>query len=238
MAITNFTRYEEKYLLTKEQYCEIQKVLLQHMEYDQYCPNGQVYTIHNIYYDDDNDTVIINSLSKPFYKEKLRLRSYRSLPAPDDKIFLEVKKKINGVVSKRRIVLNYSMAQDFLEHKEIDLKGIDIQKYNELKYYLAHHKVTPKVYLRYDRVAYFGRDDKEFRVTFDNNIMANRKNPTFSCVQDCTTILGENMYLMEIKINKSLPIWLVDFLTKNKIYPASFSKYGKEFIQYRRKINE
>lgn len=39
-------------------------------------------------------------------------------------------------------------------------------------------------------------------------------------------ILGDNQFLMEIKANGVMPLWLADLLSDLEIYPLSFSKYG------------
>ena len=62
------------------------------------------YTICNIYYDTGDWRLIRKSLEKPVYKEKLRVRSY-GVPMGDDKVFVELKKKYDGVVYKRRVAM-------------------------------------------------------------------------------------------------------------------------------------
>lgn len=62
------------------------------------------YTICNIYYDTGDWRLIRKSLEKTVYKEKLRIRSY-GVPTGDDKVFVELKKKYDGVVYKRRIAM-------------------------------------------------------------------------------------------------------------------------------------
>ena len=79
MAITIFKRYEKKYLLDKEKYELLTERLLEYMNYDEHCLNGKDYTIYNIYYDTKDNKIIEHSLSKPYYKEKLRLRSYKPI---------------------------------------------------------------------------------------------------------------------------------------------------------------
>ncbi len=101
MAIKSFKRYEKKYLLTGEQYEKLIPRLLEYMKMDDHCVNNS-YSIYNIYYDTDDNSVIRHSISKPYYKEKLRLRSYKIPQSPSDKVFLELKKKINKIVNKRR----------------------------------------------------------------------------------------------------------------------------------------
>ena len=90
-----FKRYEKKYLITKEQYREIIKGMMPYMKPDEH----PVYTVNNIYYDTENFDLIRTSLEKPVYKEKLRMRSY-GIPKNGDTVFVELKKKFDGVVYK------------------------------------------------------------------------------------------------------------------------------------------
>ena len=78
MAIKSFKRYEKKFLINREQYDNLIPILLKYMDYDEYCKDGRNYSIYNLYYDTENDDVIRHSIYKPYYKEKLRLRSYRT----------------------------------------------------------------------------------------------------------------------------------------------------------------
>ena len=93
-----FERYEKIYMLTPAQLRVMLTGMKAHMVPDQY---GK-YTICNIYYDTPDWRLIRASLEKPVYKEKLRVRSY-GVAAPDGKAFVEIKKKFDGVVYKRRI---------------------------------------------------------------------------------------------------------------------------------------
>ncbi|MNW19369.1 VTC domain protein [compost metagenome] len=68
------------------------------MEPDEYNKRHEFYTITNIYYDTECNTLIRNSLSKPKYKEKLRLRAYGT-PNADSNVYLEIKKKVVGLVN-------------------------------------------------------------------------------------------------------------------------------------------
>ena len=76
MAIEVFNRFEHKYKLDEETFNKVIEVIDKHMVPDKYCPNHSLYTIANVYYDTTDDYLIRNSLSKPNYKEKLRMRAY------------------------------------------------------------------------------------------------------------------------------------------------------------------
>ena len=231
MAIKSFKRYEKKFILTKEQYESLLPRLLEYMNPDKYCRNGESYNIYNIYYDTKNNDVIRHSISKPFYKEKLRLRSYTIPSSPKDFVFLELKKKINGIVNKRRVSLTLEEAFKFIEYGERPISDdyINNQVINEIEYYLKNNKVYPTVYIGYTRDAFFGKDDNNFRLTFDSNITARRHD--LSLMSDCYgyDILGQNKYLMEVKILGAIPVWFTRILSELEIYNTHYSKYGNEF---------
>ena len=93
MAIKSFKRYEKKFLLNKEQYDKLIPRLIEYMNPDEHCKGGRTYSIYNIYYDTNDNQVIRHSISKPYYKEKLRLRSYYIPKNNDDTVFFRVKKE-------------------------------------------------------------------------------------------------------------------------------------------------
>lgn len=96
MAIATFKRYKKKYLITKSMLDEIMPSLTEHMELDPFCIDGNEYRIYSIYYDTDNHDIIRQNSSKPVYKEKMRIRSYYDRKDPEDKVFMEIKKRERG----------------------------------------------------------------------------------------------------------------------------------------------
>lgn len=204
-----------------------------YMEPDKYNKNGQFYSISNIYYDTDDNRLIRNSIEKPVYKEKLRMRSYGT-PDTSDKVFLEIKKKYNGIVNKRRtsIVLEdaYQYMEDGTFPKETECLNRQVLK--EIDYFKSIYDLKPKVYLSYDRYAFFEKNDGDFRVTFDTNITTRRGDVRLESGSYGNRLLPQNIYLMEIKINGSVPMWFTSCLSDLKIYPVSFSKYGTEYKRY------
>lgn len=233
MAIKSFKRYEKKFLLSKEQYERLIPKLLKYMELDKHCRDGNNYSIYNIYYDTIHDDVIRHSISKPYYKEKLRLRSYHVLSSNEDEAFLELKKKINGIVSKRRVVLTLGEVNEFLNkgiRPEVN-EYMDNQVLNEIEYYLKNNDVYPNVYVGYSRKAFFGKENKDFRVTFDSHITTRRNELSLAKGNFGQQLLKQNQYLMEVKILGAIPLWFVEILSELKIYNTHFSKYGNEFMQ-------
>ena len=63
MAKEVFNRYEVKYMLSTDQKDAVIEVLLDQMNLDPYNSGGKYYTICNIYYDTEDNTLIQRSLS-------------------------------------------------------------------------------------------------------------------------------------------------------------------------------
>ena len=97
MSIRTFKRYEDKFVIDTEQFESLKERLKDKMELDAFCKNGS-YSILNIYFDRDDNEVIRRSSEKPYYKEKLRLRSYGVPESEDWPVFLELKKKIGDTL--------------------------------------------------------------------------------------------------------------------------------------------
>ena len=230
MAIEVFNRHEQKYLLDEDTFQKVIEVMDEYMMPDKYNVNHKPYTISNIYFDTEDDYLIRTSLSKPNYKEKLRLRSY-GVPSNDSQVFLEIKKKFNDIVNKRRTVLKLSEAYNFISSgKPPELKEyMNTQVLKEIEYFLQVYRLKPKVYLAYDRIAYFEKYNNDLRISFDKNIRTRRYDVALEDGDYGEALLPDGVYLMEVKTSKAMPLWLTDMLAKYNIKKRSFSKYGTEF---------
>ena len=224
MAIqTTFKRYELKYLLTIGQKERLLSWMDEYMEIDRY---GRT-TIRNIYFDTDNYRLIRRSIEKPRYKEKLRIRSY-GLATPNSTVFVELKKKFDKVVYKRRLVLPEKDAMAWICGNVPC--PVDTQISREIDYFIEFYgQVKPAVFLSYEREAYRDRSGSDFRVTFDDRILYRRQDLSLCSDVYGRPILPEGKVLLEIKCSGGLPLWMTQFLSREKIYKTSFSKYGTAY---------
>lgn len=233
MAITAFKRYEMKFMLPQAQFEALIPKLTLHMKPDEHCKNGDFYHIDNIYYDTFDNSLIRHSLSKPYYKEKLRLRSYQNITSNKEKVFLELKKKIGGIVNKRRTALSLEEAYAFIESGTPPLTKdyMNKQVVNEIEYFLSRNDVNPATYISYRRMAFLGKQDQTLRVTFDSEIRTRRKDLFLEKGSYGEQLLEEGNYLMEVKISDAVPLWLAQVFSDLQIYKTSFSKYGTEYVK-------
>lgn len=219
-----FARQEKKYLLNNIQYAKLKNIISQYICEDNYAE----YTICNLYFDTDDYRIIRDSIEKPVYKEKLRLRSYGTA-AKDSTVFWELKKKFKGIVYKRRIALTLSEYEDYM------LKGNELhsskQIQREIEWFMKMYNPVPKVFLAYDREAFHAKDDKNLRITFDTNIRYRFDNLVLDYNDSGKQLLPDDVFLLEIKAIGSFPIWLADALCNVEAYPTSFSKYGSIYTK-------
>lgn len=221
---TIFRRYEIKYRITRAQQERLIRAVAPYMQADRY----GAHTVRNVYFDTPDHRLIRRSLEKPLYKEKLRVRSYTAAAA-DTPVFVELKKKYKGVVYKRRILLPEAEAMAFLCDRR---SAGDTQILREIDYFLdLYGTLRPMMFLSYDRLAFYGREDPHLRLTFDTNIRWRRDRLRLTEPPDGRQLIAEDTVLMEIKTAGALPLWFTAILNDEKIYKSSFSKYGTAYLQ-------
>lgn len=220
---TVFRRYELKYMLTLAQKETILAAMAPHMVPDRY---GRT-TIRNVYFDTDNYRLIRRSIEKPAYKEKLRIRSYAQATA-DSTVFVELKKKYDRVVYKRRLPLCEADAMGWLCHEKAC--PVDTQISREIQYFIDFYRdLKPTVFLSYEREAYYDKGGGDLRVTFDAHILVRQTDIDLCAPIYGTPILPEGKVLMEVKCAGGIPLWMVEVFSRERIYRTSFSKYGTAY---------
>jgi hypothetical protein len=220
-AVTMMQRYEMKFILTKDQLVAFKNALNGHMEVDQY---GKT-SIASIYYDTPDYYLVRTSLEKPVYKEKIRLRSY-GLANEDKHVYLELKRKVSGLVYKRRISLKEETATSFL-NKKSNLKDNQISR--EIEYFRNQfNKLEPKIMIIYDRTSY-AETNGDIRLTIDENPRYRTYDLNLHTSMEGNLLLPSGSAILEIKVQQELPLWLVNILSTYKIYKNSFSKVGEAY---------
>ena len=247
-----FKRFEIKYMIDEAVFEKLMQVMDGYMIADEHGRS----TVCSLYYDTPKHLLIRRSLEHPIYKEKLRLRSY-GVAESSDTVFVELKKKFCSVVYKRRIAMTHDKALSYLagngqivgsqvadskiaesqiagsqiaESQITDLQITDLQIASEINYALKiYENLAPAVLLSYEREAFYARNNHEFRVTFDRNILWRDYDLSLDKGIYGTPILADQKVLMEVKTDGAIPGWMVDFLTANKLYKTSFSKYGTAY---------
>ena len=221
-----FKRYETKYILETEQYVKIMDTIKKYTVPDEYCRTD----VCSIYFDTPDYRVIRTSIEKPVYKEKLRIRCY-GIPSETGRGFLEIKKKYKGVVYKRRIETGYDNCLNYIYGLGDMIPESQIK--SEIRYFMDFYSpLAPKADIFYRRYALCDRSDRRIRFTFDTDVFFRDydfdiKNGIYG-----SRILPQNKVIMEIKSPGAMPLWTSEMLSREGIFPASFSKYGEAYNKF------
>lgn len=227
MPIFTFMRTEIKYVINRKQHKLLIDFLKDYMVEDKH---GKV-TIQSLYFDTDKYLLIRRSIEKPKYKEKLRLRSYGLLKEGKTG-FLEIKKKMDHVVYKRRISLTEEECKRWIATKQ---RESDTQIGREIEYLIDFYEdLKPKMLIIYDRDAYVD-PNSDLRITFDTNARYRTEDLSLNSSLEGTKLVDDDVVIMEVKSSMALPMWLVRKLSQEKIYKSSFSKYG---TAYKKELKE
>lgn len=230
-AQMTFKRYELKYMLTRGQTALLKKAMRGHMELDRFGRSA----IRNLYLDTDSWRLVRRSVEKPLYKEKIRVRAY-GRPDRETGVFVELKKKFESVVYKRRLTLPNRAVTEALENgRPLPVRENcppqEKQIAREIEAFRTFYGPTlkPAMFLSYQREAYYPVDGEDFRLTLDDSILW--RTEELDLGTDCcgTPLLAPDQVLMELKTPGGLPLWMVHFLSENGIRRISFSKYGSAY---------
>lgn len=223
-----YERQEMKFMVPAEKYTQLLDAISPYMQQDEY----GLHTINTIYYDTDDYSIIRHCLDKPKFKQKLRLRSYGT-PTAEDAVYLELKKKVGGITYKRRMMMTLQHAQNYMENGIVPIESkSDIQTFGEIDWFVNQKPLAAKVLISYDRIALLGREDEDFRMTFDAAVRWRDHHLDLGKGDYGTLLLQPGCRLLEIKTLGSLPLWLCNILSELKIYSQSFSKYGTVYNNY------
>ena len=229
-----FKRVEQKYLLTRNDFEKLMKILEPKMEKNKYFESK----ILNIYFDTDNFDIATKTIEKIKYKEKLRLRSYSVPKLDDENVFFELKRKSNSVVSKRRITMKLNEFEEYIKYgKLFETENMQILK--EIDYTKNTKKLKPKMMVAYDRLSYYLKGDENTRITFDFDLRYRDEMLDLKMGDAGHKFFVNDVIIMKVKTLGSMPIWFVKIMNELKIYPASFSKYGEIYKKHilSKKIN-
>lgn len=247
MSKDTFDRKEIKHLLDGPQLAQVRARVAEHLPLGEFGRGA----VSSIYLDTRERSVIARSLERPLYKEKLRVRWYGACPLEDaDAAFVELKKKLAGIVYKRRLQMTADQARSFLKgvpcaDLAVEASGIvaegagpahapsaqRIQIARELDAARARMgDLIPSVLITCDRTSFGSDDEGGVRITFDEHLRA----AGLFGGEGCHALIADDHAVMEVKCLGAYPLWLASALSMACVRPSSFSKYGRFYEACRR----
>ena len=217
-----FKRLEKKYPVSTAQKEKLLTMIEDKLVPDEYGKS----TVCSLYLDTPTHLLIRNSIEAKCYKEKLRLRSY-GVPNGDTKVFLEIKKKFQGVVYKRRVSMTLDEAKAYIDGGESPIKS---QIMSEIDYAMRFYgQPKPSILIAYEREAFYVKGLPNVRLTFDSGIRYRNEDLLLEKGNHGELLLPDDRLILEIKTDGAMPLWLSAALGKCKILPSSFSKCGNAY---------
>jgi hypothetical protein len=156
-----------------------------------------------------------------------------------DACYLEIKKRIRGLVVKQRFevpkhLLGRLLRGDDIWHELVEAKtGIEFDgvrdTYQEFRRYIQHYQLLPKSIINYRRGVY-QQDEQELRITFDDEIAVFP--PVPGLYEGISNLTREGLgiprevfekVILEIKCQDGYPDWLIRTLRTHQ--PKRISKF-------------
>lgn len=249
MRIKSAFRHELKYLITHSQRDAIIEALADHTEADQHStvadsptvvdasPSGiypahmGAYTIASLYYDTPNYKAYWDKVDGHRNRRKVRVRVYGDQNVSTETLcYVEIKQRLNTMMTKRRVVLPYAAAVDLAAYPTLlpDVAPEDQPILREIAYLQTTLHLQPACVVTYQRLALNGLEPYgDLRVTFDTELRGRIHD--LSLLSPGTTVgqsfLHPHFCIMEIKVNQSVPYWLGTVINQQRCPARRISKY-------------
>jgi SPX domain protein involved in polyphosphate accumulation len=223
------SRYEFKYLLTREEVPEIRRFLLRYCSADGNAQGAEWYGIQSLYLDTPEYAFYRASSEKAAERLKLRVRGYASGTGP---VKLEIKRRVGDVVSKKSMVTTREAWNRFGGRSLPEGNGTALPVARAVE----QMRAAPKVLVSYERHALHSNIDDYVRVTFDRRIVCQPMRQwtldgdscLWQAVDDPATLReDDSTYVLELKFKLAAPAWLRDMVRTFGLVRRGFSKYTR-----------
>lgn len=222
-----FYRREMKYLLSHDTYEAILTSLLPFMKADSFGVDGK-YAISSLYFDSPDHDIYWETANQLPIRQKLRLRTYERSERGGT-AFFEIKQKVNNWVHKRRTMLTLEEGYRFIdlwEHSEpVRIDSSNEQVAREIWQFQQTYRLKPRVIVRYERHALEGLNDPELRITFDRKLTCRSDSLLLEADEEEKHFVSPNLVIMEVKAERSVPVWLSRILAEFGCERSGVSKY-------------
>lgn len=236
---TTAQRYEIKFWATEEQAAEMLRVAQLHMDVDPFCKNGPQRNV-SLYLDSPRLTFFEQHTAHLPMRSKLRVRTYDD---PNGPAFLEVKRRVKAVTSKRRTITTRAIARELVAGRFEAAAAL--KPSSDLMEFLFLHQrymVEPVLLVSARRLALRSvGDGGRFRMTLDRDVRYQRPSGTDLTGRpggwtpvDLTLRSGhaQMKVLFEMKFVDGAPWWLAPAIDMLRLRLTSFSKYVAAMGQY------
>jgi hypothetical protein len=226
-------RFELKYLLPEAITGVVRDFLRCYLDLDEFGvgkPNF-AYPVHSLYLDTDDLKTHHATQNGDKNRFKLRLRYYDDKPGSP--VFVEVKRRENDCILKRRCPVRRDAVPLLLAGQLPNLEQIlsdeprhydSLQRFNFL---MLQFNARPKLHNTYLREAWVSPENNSIRVTFDRQIHVEPFFETEAVVPMTHPIhIYSEFVVLEIKFSSRFPNWFEELVGRFNLVRYSAAKYS------------
>ncbi|MDX2109843.1 MAG: polyphosphate polymerase domain-containing protein [Verrucomicrobiota bacterium] len=235
---SDIERHEAKYIIPAHQVHQVRSFIKPFCQADAFCTGTPPsYLVTTLQLDNLMGDLWRAKERKSINRFKLRIRTYGE--ACDGPVFMEIKRKINGLISKSRASLPERVSD--LREALSEERAWQFRNERETRAYLDFLRLThtigarPTIFIRYRRESYIGLSEDYARVTIDSELGYRpargwRWPKSGSHWRSFDTTTGTNTpfsgYILELKSGDSQPLWMAELIQRFNLVRSGFCKYS------------
>jgi len=215
-------RHEIKYYINKMQAAELTQLFRSMMEIDPNCDDTGAYWIRSLYFDSFNNKDYYEKVIGHNIRKKIRLRIYNF---SEEIVKLEIKNKYNNYIFKETVNITREDAERLIKGDSSVLLRYSNNIAHKVFAFMHHEIYRPSVIIDYEREAYL-YSFQNIRVTIDKNLRSTSN--CYNFFNDNIPMIptfNDHLYVLEIKYDKMLPVFLQKSLSQLEAQRSQISKY-------------
>lgn len=231
-------RHEAKYVIHPSLVPEIREFIRPFCKPDPNAPGDPPeYVVTTLQLDSDTMTLHLAKEREALNRFKLRCRVYGL--TTDSPVFLEIKRKIMGMIVKSRVTIPREYwGPDLFKQRvpeSIFKKPRDLANFAEFSRLFHLIAARPVMLIRYHRESYLGLQEHYARVTFDRRLCYCPARgwdlpPTGVRWRTMDSAMAFNRpfsaVILELKTFRNAPVWMADMTERFNLERVGFCKYS------------
>lgn len=229
--LTLFSRFECKYVVDRQQLPELRAFISPFMRPDRFAAlhDDRRYPVCSLYLDSDDLALYQQTVNGERDRFKLRARTYSD--RPDSPVFLEIKRKVNNVVQKRRARVDRATARHVMNHElhRVQGGGLEPGAARDIEHFADRARrleAKPVLRVKYMREAYESDAGDPVRITVDTDLC-------HAVSLDGALDHGPGRWvstpvdgvIVEIKFTERFPTWVSDLVRMLALKQQPVPKY-------------
>jgi len=233
--LSKIRRYELKYTVTEEKAAAIIQYIKGFCALDAHVPAGETgYIVNNLYFDTPELRFYHDTKFRRLTRYKPRARYYGENIGAF--IWPELKFRNASVIWKIRHRLPVNLWPTLFHPQYSERTVSEVKNRLDTFEEVVHwHGAHPMMHVRYFREPFVTQIEEYGRITFDRSLAYRMAGGSLDLCCNAsemiyyddavTTVHNESPVLLEIKVERMVPFWVVDLIRRFELVQRPFSKY-------------